>query len=410
MQPRLTKTNIRFLRKITIGKSDTEKKERDTCFDITVSSEIMAVLALTTSLRDMRERFSRMLIANSTTGQPITADDLGIAGSLTVLMKDAIKPTLMQTLEGTPVLVHAGPFANIAHGCSSVLADDIALKLVGSDGYVVTEAGFGADIGFEKFCDIKCRSSGTIPDLAVLVATVRALKMHGGGPTVTPGQDLSPEYTQENLDLVSKGAENLVHHIRTCTSVFGVDVVVAVNAFHTDSPAELELVRKIALEAGAVDACICTNFTDGGAGALKLAEAVVAACETSNSKKNFRFLYDLNQPIKEKIELIAKKVYGADGVVFEPKAEQKIQTLTNQGFSDVGICIAKTQYSLSADSEKKGVPKGFTIPVRDVKPSLAARFLTVYVGPIMTMPGLPIRPCFYDIDIDLETGKIVGLA
>ncbi len=403
---RVIDTNDRFLREIEIGLGPDEKGfTRRTGFDITVASEIMAVLALTTSLADMRERFGKMVIGTSKSGEAITAEDLGVAGAMTVLMKDAIKPTLMQTLEGTPVFVHAGPFANIAHGNSSIIADMIALKLVGPDGYVVTESGFGADIGMEKFFNIKCRYSGLVPNVVVMVATIRALKMHGGGPKVTAGKPLDPAYTEENLDLLRAGLPNLEHHIRTAKK-FGVNVVVAVNAFATDTPAELELVRKAAIEAGADDAVVSTHWADGGAGAKALAEAVVKAAEKPT---DFRFLYDLDIPIKEKIETICREVYGADGVEFSPEAEEKIETYTRLGFDNLPICMAKTHLSISHDPKLKGAPRGFIVPIRDIRASVGAGFLYPLVGSMRTMPGLPTRPVFFDVDLDLETGKVVGL-
>ncbi len=402
---RITDTNDRHLRGITIGEGPKENHPRKTGFDITPASEIMAILALTTDLKDMRERFGRMVIGTNKAGEPITADDLGVGGALTVLMKDAIKPNLMQTLEGTPAFVHAGPFANIAHGNSSIIADQIALKLVGSDGYVITESGFGADIGMEKFFDIKCRYSNLVPNAVVLVATIRALKMHGGGPKVVAGQPLAPEYTEENLELLEKGCCNMVKHIKNATS-FGVPVVVAVNRFTSDTDAEIELVRKIAKQAGAEDAVMSNHWAEGGAGAVELAKAVIEACEKPS---NFNYLYPLDMSIKEKIETIAEKIYGADGVEYSPQAEQQIKLYTEAGFDKLPICMAKTQLSLSHDPALKGEPKGFNIPVREIRASVGAGFLYPLLGEMMTMPGLPTRPAFYDVDLNLETGKIEGL-
>jgi len=344
-------------------------------------------------------------VASSRAGDPVTAEDLGVAGALTVLMKDAIRPTLMQTLEGTPVFVHAGPFANIAHGNSSILADKIALKLAGEDGFVVTEAGFGADIGMEKFMNIKCRYSGLVPDAVVLVATVRALKMHGGGPPVTPGQPLKPEYTQSNVPLVEKGFCNLRKQIEN-VKFFGVPVVVAVNKFHTDAPEELDAMVRLAKEAGADDAVMCEHWAKGGPGAANLAKAVDAVCAKDN---NFKFLYDLDQTIEEKIRTIAQKIYGADDIELLPEAAKKIERYTRQGFSGLPICMAKTHLSLSSDASKKGAPTGFTIPIRDVRASVGAGFLYPLVGTMTTMPGLSTRPCFWDIDLDLETSEVTGL-
>eukprot|EP00271_Cylindrocystis_brebissonii_P017957 TRINITY_DN4895_c0_g1_i3.p1 TRINITY_DN4895_c0_g1~~TRINITY_DN4895_c0_g1_i3.p1 ORF type:complete len:549 (-),score=101.26 TRINITY_DN4895_c0_g1_i3:364-2010(-) len=314
---RVMDVNDRFLRKITVGQGPDEKgMTRETGFDISVASEIMAVLALTTSMADLRQRLGSMVVGNSRAGEPITADDIGVGGALTVLMKDAINPTLMQTLEGTPVLVHAGPFANIAHGNSSIIADQLALKLVGEGGFVVTEAGFGADIGAEKFFNIKCRYSGLKPNCAVIVATVRALKMHGGGPAVVAGKPLQEAYKTENLDLVVKGCCNLVRHIEN-TKKYGVNVVVGINKFASDTEAELAAVRKAALDAGAFDAVVCTHHAEGGAGAVALAEAVQRACEQPSGE--FRFLYPLEMSIKEKIAAIAEGTYGAQGVDYLPE-------------------------------------------------------------------------------------------
>uniref|UniRef100_G3TKZ3 C-1-tetrahydrofolate synthase, cytoplasmic n=1 Tax=Loxodonta africana TaxID=9785 RepID=G3TKZ3_LOXAF len=399
-------TNDRFLRKITIGQAPTEKGYTRTAqFDISVASEIMAVLALTTSLEDMRERLGKMVVASNKKGEPISAEDLGVSGALTVLMKDAIKPNLMQTLEGTPVFVHAGPFANIAHGNSSIIADRIALKLVGPEGFVVTEAGFGADIGMEKFFNIKCRYSGLRPHVVVLVATVRALKMHGGGPTVTAGLPLPKAYAEENLELVEKGFSNLKKQIENA-KLFGVPVVVAVNVFKTDTEAELDLVSRLAKEHGAFDAVKCTHWAEGGKGALALANAVQRAAQAPSS---FQLLYDLKLPVEDKIRIIAQKIYGADDIELLPEAQQKAEVYTKQGFGDLPICMAKTHLSLSHNPELKGVPKGFVLPIRDIRASVGAGFLYPLVGTMSTMPGLPTRPCFYDIDLDPETKQVNGL-
>ncbi|CAL9218403.1 unnamed protein product [Arabidopsis halleri] len=404
---RVMDVNDRFLRKITIGQGPEEKgMTRETGFDISVASEIMAVLALTTSLGDMRERLGKMVIGNSKAGDPITADDLGVGGALTVLMKDAINPTLMQTLEGTPVLVHAGPFANIAHGNSSVVADKIALKLVGPGGFVVTEAGFGSDIGTEKFMNIKCRYSGLTPQCAIVVATVRALKMHGGGPDVVAGRPLDRAYVSENVSLVEAGCVNLAKHISN-TKAYGVNVVVAVNMFSTDTEAELNAVRKFSMDAGAFDAVVCSHHAHGGKGAVDLGIAVEKACQ--NITQPLRFLYPLDISIKDKIEAIAKS-YGASGVEYSEQAEKQIEMYTQQGFSNLPICMSKTQYSFSHDASKKGAPSGFVLPIRDVRGSIGAGFIYPLVGTMSTMPGLPTRPCFYEIDIDTETGKVRGLS
>lgn len=403
---RVLDTNDRFLRQITVGQSATEKGlTRTTGFDIAVASEIMAVLALATSLRDMRTRLGAMVVGSSRAGEPVTADDLGVGGALTVLMKDALQPTLMQTLEETPVLVHAGPFANIAHGNSSVVADMLALKLVGPDGLVVTEAGFGADIGAEKFMNIKCRSSGLKPDCVVIVATVRALKMHGGGPPVTAGQPLDEVYRKEDVGLVTAGCCNLARHIAN-SRAYGVPVVVAVNRFAADSEAELEAVKQAAIDAGASAAVVAEHHALGGAGAVDLANAVIAA---TSQPSDFKFLYELDQPIKAKIEAIARS-YGAASVEYSEQAEQQIERHTRQGFHGLPICMAKTQYSFSADASKKGAPSGFVLPIREVRASIGAGFLYPLVGEMPGIPGLPTRPAYYDIDIDLETGRIVGLS
>ena len=402
---RVMDTSDRFLRGITIGEGPEEKGfTRKTGFDISVASEIMAILALTTSLKDMRERLGKIVIGISKAGDAVTAEDLGVAGALTVIMRDAIKPNLMQTVEGTPVFVHAGPFANIAHGNSSILADKIALKLAD---YVITESGFGADMGMEKFMDIKCRYSGLVPSVVVMVATVRALKMHGGGPKVVAGKPLDVAYTTENLELLRAGLPNLLHHIKTARK-FGIPVVVAVNRFLNDTPAELELIRKASVEeGGAVDALICEHWEKGGEGAVDLAEAVIKAAEMPSQ---FKFLYPLEWSIKQKIECIAKEVYGADGVDYLPEAEEQIANYTRLGFDKLPICMAKTHLSLSHDAALKGVPTGFRIPIRDIRASVGAGFLYPLLGTMSTMPGLPTRPIFMEIDIEPETGKIIGLS
>ncbi|OAQ26777.1 FTHFS-domain-containing protein [Linnemannia elongata AG-77] len=411
---RVMDTNDRFLRKIEVGRNPTEQgHERMTGFDIAVASEVMAVLALSADLKDMRQRLGRMVVASNRAGHPVTADDIGIGGALTVLMKDAIKPNLMQTLEGTPVFVHAGPFANIAHGNSSVIADRIALKLAGVEpgtdasqmGYVVTEAGFGADIGMEKFFDIKCRVSNLVPNAVVLVATVKALKMHGGGPDVVPGKPLPEVYLNENLPMLEAGCANLTKHIQNAKK-FGVPVVVAINKFTSDTDAEMALIRKLAIEAGASDAVPCDNWAKGGLGAVDLGQAVVKACE---KPQDFKYLYDVQDSIESKIETIAREMYGADGIDLSKEAREKISTYTRQGFAGLPICMAKTHLSLSHDPTKKGVPTGFRLPIRDIRASVGAGFLYPLIGNMQTMPGLPTRPSFYDIDIDFDTGRVVGL-
>ena len=399
---RVVDVNDRALRNIIIGLgARVDGYPRQAGFDITVASEVMAILALATSLKDLRERIGRIVIGTDWSGNPITAEDLQVAGAMTVLMKDALMPNLMQTLEGSPAFVHAGPFANIAHGNSSIVADQIALKLAD---YVVTESGFGADCGMEKFFDIKCRYSGLIPNAVVMVASVRALKMHGGGPKVVPGRPLDPAYTQENLELLEKGLANLEANIKIA-KLFGVPVVVAVNRFPTDTDAEIEMVKKAAEEFGAEAGVESRVWAEGGKGGAELAEAVVQACEKPS---NFQFLYPLDIPIKEKIETIATKVYGAGRVEYSPEAEAKIKLYTELGYDKLPICMAKTHLSLSHDPNLKGAPKGFTLPIRDIRASVGAGFLYPLCGEMRTMPGLPSKPAFMNVDID-EEGKVVGL-
>jgi len=406
---RVVDANDRALRNLTLGLgTKADGFPREASYDITVASEVMAILALvsgasyTDALRDLRARIGRIVVAYSHAGEPITTEDLGVAGAMTVLMKEALNPTLMQTLEGQPAFVHAGPFANIASGTSSVVADQVALKL--SD-YVVTEAGFGSDIGMEKFFNIKCRASGLTPDVVVLVSTIRALKMHGGGPAVRAGYDLAPEYTEENLGMLESGLSNLKAHIGIARK-FGVPVVCAINVFPTDSDAEIEMVRQAALDAGAVSAVATHHVAKGGEGAVDLAEAVV---EAARQPSNFEFLYRASAPIKEKIETIAQRIYGAERVSYLPKASQQIEAYERAGFGDLPICMAKTHLSLSHDPTLKGVPKGFIFPIREVRASVGAGFIYPLGGDMMTMPGLPAIPAFTRIDID-EEGRTVGLS
>ena len=400
---RVVDVEDRSLRKIVIGLGGRANGfPREAGYDITVASEVMAILALATSLKDLRERLGRIVVATDWDGNPITAEDLGVAGAMTVLMKDALMPNLMQTLENTPAFVHAGPFANIAHGNSSVIADMIAVKLAE---YVVTESGFGADCGMEKFFNIKCRVSGLIPNCVVIVATIRALKMHGGVGKVVPGKPLPKELLEENLPALEKGCENLAANIRIA-KLFGVPVVVCINRFDTDTDREIELVREKAIEAGAEDAVPSEHWAKGGEGAIELAKAVIKACEKPS---NFQFLYPLDIPIKEKIEIIATKVYGAVGVDYSPEANRKIEMFTRMGYDNLPICMAKTHLSLSHNPKWKGVPKGWRLPIVDIRLSAGAGFLYPLCGPIRTMPGLPRRPAFMDVDIDLKTGKVVGL-
>jgi methylenetetrahydrofolate dehydrogenase (NADP+)/methenyltetrahydrofolate cyclohydrolase/formyltetrahydrofolate synthetase len=375
-------------------------------YDITVASEIMAILALTDGyegLRDLRKRLARIVWGTNESGEPLTAEDLKVAGAMTVLMKDALMPNLMQTLAGTPAFVHAGPFANIAQGNSSIIADQIALRLAD---YVVTESGFGADCGMEKFLNLKCRYSGLTPDCVVIVATVRALKMHGGGPRVVPGRPLNEAYTEEDIELLKKGLPNLVQHIENARK-FGVSVVVAVNRFTADTDAELEVIREAALAAGAEDAVLSDVWARGGEGGAALAEAVVKACEKPS---DFRFLYPLEMSIKDKIETIAREIYRAGSVEYSDEAESKIELYTRAGFDGLPMCMAKTHLSFTHDPNLKGTPRDWTLPIRDIRASVGAGFLYPLCGTMRTMPGLPSRPAFVDIDLDLETGKVVGLS
>jgi len=409
MWNRVVDVSDRAIRNIIIGLgAKTDGRPRQAGYDITVASEIMAILALTDGykgLRDLRERLGRIVWGTDKNGKPLTAEDLKVAGAMTVLMKDALMPNLMQTLDGTPAFVHAGPFANIAQGNSSIIADQIALKLVGEEGYVVTESGFGADCGMEKFFNIKCRYSGLIPNCVVMVCSIRALKMHGGGPKVVPGRPLDPAYQEENIELLKRGLPNLVQHIENARK-FGVPAVVAINRFTSDTDAEIEVVRQAALEAGAFDAVLSEVWAKGGEGGAALAEAVVKACEEPSE---FKFLYPLDIPIKEKIEIIAREIYRADGVDYAPAAERKIKMYTEMGFDNLPLCMAKTHLSFSHDPKLKGAPRGWTLPIRDIRASVGAGFLYPLCGTMRTMPGLPSRPAFVDVDIDLETGKVIGL-
>jgi formate--tetrahydrofolate ligase len=374
---------------------------RETGFDISVASEIMAILALAADLFDLRRRLGRIIIGYTRSGKPVTAEDLKCAGAMCVLLKDALMPNLVQTLEGTPCIMHCGPFANIAQGNNSIIADMIALKLAD---YVVTESGFGADLGAEKFFNIKCRYSGLKPDCVVITLSIRALKMHGGVGKIVAGKPLDPALTQENLPAVEKGCENLTQHIEMVRA-HGVPAVVSVNRFTADTDKEVELVRKLAVEAGAQTAVPIEVWAKGGEGGVELAHAVVEACNNSN---DFHFLYPDNASIKEKIETIAKKVYGAAGVEYSPEAEKKIKLFTEQGLDKLPICMAKTHLSLSHDPALKGRPKGFTVPIRDIRPSAGAGFLYPLLGAMSTMPGLPSVPAGTKVDIDGD-GKIVGL-
>ena len=371
-------------------------------FAISVSSEVMAILSLFTSLRDLRERMSKIVVAYDKQGNPITTKDLEVDGAMTAWMVKAANPNLLQTLEGQPVLVHAGPFANIAVGQSSIVADQVALKL--SD-YHVTESGFGADIGFEKFWNIKCRLSGLTPNCAVIVATVRALKMHGGGPKVVPGKPLDASYTEENVGLVEKGCTNLVAHIETVKKS-GVKPVVCINSFHTDTKNEIAAVRRLAEQSGARVA-VSEHWLKGGAGALELADAVIDACE---DKVDFKLLYEDSVPIRQRIDTIAREVYGADGASYSAEAQAKAERMEKDpNMKNMATCMVKTHLSLTHDPSLKGRPKGWTLPIRDILTYGGAGFIVPVAGDIKLMPGTSSDPAFRRIDIDVETGKVKGL-
>jgi formyltetrahydrofolate synthetase len=401
---RVMDMNDRTLRQVMTGVGGIDNGPlRETGFDIAVASEVMAILALATSLKDLRERIGRIVLGLDKSGKPLTTEDLGVAGAMTILLKDALKPNILQTLEEQLAFVHTGPFANIAHGNSSVLADLMGVK-VGD--YVVTESGFGADMGCEKFIDIKCRASGLMPDAAVVVATVRALKMHGGGPKVTPGKPLATAYTQEDRELVKKGVANLQAHLAVLKK-FGLPAVVAINAFPTDSPAEWDIIREAAMAAGAADAVVARNWATGGEGAAELAKAVDKACAAPSKAAP---LYELGLSIKAKIERIATEVYGAASVSYSPDAESKIETFSKLGYDKLPICMAKTQYSFSHDPAVKGAPKGYVFPITDIRLAAGAGFVYPLSGDINTMPGLPSKPGYLGMDIDVETGRISGLS
>jgi len=371
-------------------------------FGIAVSSEVMAILAISNDLKDMRERMGKIVVAYNKKGEPVTTEDLKVAGAMTAWMVEALNPSLMQTLEGQPVIVHAGPFANIAIGQSSIIADKIGLKLAD---YHVTESGFGADIGFEKFWNLKCRYSGLVPDCAVVVATIRALKCHGGAPVPVPGKAMPKEYLEENVDWVAKGCGNLIHHIRNVRKA-GISPVVCINAFYTDTPAEINKVRELC-EAEGAKVALSRHWEKGGAGAIEFAETVIAACE---EKTQFKFLYDLDMPIKERIELIAKEVYGADGVDYSAEANKAIERIQKDPvLSGLGMCMVKTHLSLSDNPALKGVPKGWRLTIREVLTYGGAGFIVPVAGSISLMPGTSSNPAFKRVDINLETGKVEGV-
>ena len=391
------------LRSIVIGRGDKmDGFEMESGFQITVSSEVMAILAVAKDLKDLRERMGKIVVALDKQGREVTTRDLEVDGAMTAWLVDAIKPNLMQTIEGQPVFVHAGPFANIAIGQSSIIADELGTRLAD---YHVTESGFGADIGFEKFWNLKCRYSGLKPSAVVIVATVRALKMHGGGPQVKPGKPLDEVYQQENLHLLEQGCENLVAHIETVRKS-GVRPVVCINSFHTDTKAEIALIRKVAEQNGAL-AALSEHWLKGGEGAIELAEAVVAASE---EKHNFKFLYDLKTPLRERIELIAKEVYGADGVDYTEAALARAKELeADPKSAELGTCMVKTHLSLSHDPDIKGRPRRWRLPVRDILVYRGAGFIVPVAGAIKLMPGTASDPAFRRIDVDVHTGRVQGL-
>jgi formate--tetrahydrofolate ligase len=408
---RVMDVNDRFLRNITIGQGgDKHGFPRQTGFDITVASELMAILALATgntnaeAIKSLRARIGKMVVAFTKDGKPVTAEDVHAAGAATVLMRETLKPNLLQTIENTPAFVHAGPFANIAHGNSSVVADQIGLRLAD---YVVTEAGFGMDMGGEKFFDIKCRASGLWPAAAVVVATIRALKSHTGKYKITPGKPLPPDLLAENPDDVRAGGANLRKQIENARA-FGVPVVVAINAYPDDFESEIAAVEEIARAAGAEDVAVSTVFAEGGAGGLDLARKVVAAAEGPRAARQPQFLYPLDQPIKEKIRAIATRIYGAADVSYTPLASEQIASFEANGFGALPICMAKTHLSLSHDPKLKGAPAGYTFHIREVRASVGAGFIYPLAGEMMTMPGLGAAPAAHTIDID-ENGNTVGL-
>jgi len=400
---RVLDVNDRALRQVVVGLGRKQDGvPRLTGFDITAASELMACLALAEDVGDLRRRIGRIVVALRRNGSPVAVDDLAVGGAAAVLMRNAVHPTLMQTLEGQGVFVHAGPFANIAHGNSSIIADRLATQIAD---YVVTESGFGADIGLEKFFDIKCRVSGLTPDAVVLVATVRSLKMHGGGARVVAGKPLPDEYQRESLPLVKAGCSNLVRHLEIARA-FGVPVVVAVNRFPTDTEAELELVRRVSVDAGARAAVVADHWACGGVGAEALADAVIDACQVESTAQ---FLYPLESPLVEKIDLVARTVYGADGVALSVEAQEQLDRYESLGYGEFPICMAKTHLSLSHNPDWKGVPTGYVLPIREVRASVGAGFVYPICGDMQTMPGLPVVPAFTGMDLD-EDGNVIGLS
>jgi formate--tetrahydrofolate ligase len=398
---RVLDVNDRSLRNIVTGLGTPEDgMPRQTGFDISAASEVMAILALATSLQDLRARFGRIVVGFTTNGEPVTAEELKAAGAMTVIMREAIKPNLLQTLENTPVLVHAGPFGNIAHGNSSVVADLIGIH---AGEYLITEAGFGSDMGAERFFNIKCRTSGLVPDAAVVVATVRALKLHSGRHRVTAGRPLPPEMLAENPEEVRQGGSNLLKHLAIVRR-HGVTPVVAINAFAGDFPSEHQAIREIAASVG-VRTAVCTHFVDGGKGALELAEAIISA---TDEPSEFRMLYKSQASLRQKIETIATEVYGAEGVDYHPSAARQLATYEQAGFGHLPVCIAKTHLSISSDPSLKGAPTGWRLPVREARANVGAGFVYLLSGDMRTMPGLSSSPAAEKIDID-ENGNVVGL-
>jgi formate--tetrahydrofolate ligase len=399
--PRVIDVNDRALRRVEIGLGE-ESGVRESEWHITAASEVMAILALASDIHDLRARLGRVIVAEKFSGEPVSLEDLRVAGAMTVLMREAIKPNLVQTLEGGPAFIHAGPFANIAHGNSSVVADRIALKLVDA---VVTEAGFGSDMGFQKFIDIKCRLSGLRPAAAVIVATIRALKMHGGVGHVVAGKPLDPALEEENPEGVERGCANLVQHIEIVRG-YGLPAVVAINAFPSDKPSEIAVIQRVALAAGASAAVVSDHFVRGGAGAEDLARAVWAVAQ--EGAPEFRFLSREDATLEERITRIATRVYGADGVDFSGEATKQLHEFERLGHGHMPVCMAKTQLSLSHDPALKGRPTGFRVPVRDARLFAGAGFVTVYCGEMLMMPGLPSHPSGELVDINAE-GETVGL-